>query len=74
MYITMIIHKITPSIDYNWWLKRLDTQLVEPTNPNLFKVFKIIKTTNKKICYCKTLGISAINSPMSPPSLTMYTI
>ena len=28
----MIIHKITPSVDYNKWLKRLDTQLNDPTN------------------------------------------
>ena len=45
MYIPILIHTITPSIDYNWWLKRLDTQLVEPTNQNLFKVYKIIKKT-----------------------------
>ena len=22
----------TPSVDYNWWFKRLDTQLKEPLN------------------------------------------
>ena len=40
MYITtytMIIHNIIPSVDYNCWLKHLDTQLKEPTNQNLIK-------------------------------------
>ena len=32
----MMIHKIIPSRDYNQWLKRLDTQLYEPTNQNSF--------------------------------------
>ena len=34
MYCTspIMIHKITPSVDYNWLLKRLDTQLHETTN------------------------------------------
>ena len=30
----MLIHKIKPSVNYNQWLKRLDTQLNEPTNQN----------------------------------------
>ncbi len=34
MQIPILIHKITPSIDYNWWLKRLDTDLIEPTKQN----------------------------------------
>ena len=25
----MMIHKFTPSVDYNYWLKRWDTQLNE---------------------------------------------
>ena len=28
----MIIHKITPSVDYNQWLKRFDTQFNKSTN------------------------------------------
>ena len=28
---------------------------------------KVVMPTNKK-CYCKTLGTSVVNSPMSPPS------
>ena len=43
-----MIHKILLSEDYNWWLKRLDTQLKEPTNENSIKVSKVVKTTNKK--------------------------
>ena len=32
------IYKITPYVDYNLWLKRLDTQLKEPTNQKVPKV------------------------------------
>ena len=35
----------TPSVDYYYWLKRLDTQLNEPTNQNLIKVAKVVKPT-----------------------------
>ena len=60
--------KITP-VDYTQWLKRLDTQLNEPTNQNSIKVPKVVKLTNKKHYY-KTLGASdVINSPLSPLSL-----
>ena len=41
----MIIHKITPSIDYIKRLKSLDTQLIEPTNQNSIKVLKVVKST-----------------------------
>ena len=44
----MMIYKITPSVDYNWWLKRLDTQINEPTNQYSIKVPKIVKPMNKK--------------------------
>ena len=44
----MMIHKITTSVDYNKWLKRLDTQLNQPTNQNSIKVPKVVKQTNKK--------------------------
>ena len=43
----MIIHKISPSVDYNQWLKRFDTQLNDPTNKNLNQVPKVVKPTNK---------------------------
>ena len=31
---SLMSHKIIPSVDYNYWLKRLDTQLNEPANQN----------------------------------------
>ena len=65
MYIpTKMIHKITPSVDYNQWLKRWDTQSNKPTNQNPITVPKVVKPTNKK-----SLGTTVINSPMSPPFL-----
>ena len=36
----MMIHKIIPTVDYNCWLKHLNTQLNKPTNKNLTKVRK----------------------------------
>ena len=41
----MMIHKITPSVDYNKWLKHLDTQL---NNSKFTIVTKVVKSTNKK--------------------------
>ena len=43
-----IPNKITPSVDYNSWLKHLNTQLNEPTNQNSSKFPKEVKPTNKK--------------------------
>ena len=49
MYTTnMMIHKITPSVDYNKCLKRLDTQLNESTNQNLEKCLKF---GNETYCF-----------------------
>ena len=42
----MMIHKIIPSVDNNYWLIRLDTKLKEPTNQNLMKVPIDVKPTN----------------------------
>ena len=44
----MMIHKITSIVDYNEWLKSLDTQLNEPTNQNSIKFPKVVEPTNKK--------------------------
>ena len=44
----MMIHKITTSVDFNYRLKILDTQLNIPTNQNSIKVPKVVKPTNKK--------------------------
>ena len=49
----MIIHKITPSVDYNKWMKRLETQPNEPTKQNSKEVPKVVKPTNKKKRYYK---------------------
>ena len=43
----MMIHKITPSEDYNWWLKRLDTKINKLTNQNS-KDQNFVNSTNKK--------------------------
>ena len=43
-----LIHKVTLSVNYNYWLKRLDTQLNEPANQNLIKASKVVNQTNKK--------------------------
>ena len=42
-----MIHKNTPSVDENWWLKRLDTELDETTNQNSIIVLKIVRPSNK---------------------------
>ena len=44
----MMIHKTTPSVDYNQWLKRLDNKLNEPTKQKSIKVPKVVKSMNKK--------------------------
>ena len=68
----MIIHKVTPSVENNLWLKRPNIQLNELINQNLIKKTpKIVETTNKKRYY-KTLGTGVTNSPMSPPSLIIF--
>ncbi len=42
----MIIHKITPSVDHNWWLKRFDDNQNEPTNQNSIEVPKAEEQEN----------------------------
>ena len=49
----MMIHKIDPSIDYNQWLKRLDTQYNEPTNQKLLRAPKVVNEVNKKMLICR---------------------
>ena len=44
----MMIHKIAPAVEYNYYLNRLDTQINEPTNQNLILVPKVVKSKNKK--------------------------
>ncbi len=51
----MMIHIINSSVDYNWWLKRLDTKLNERTNQNTVKVPKLLSKRIRKRYY-KTWG------------------
>ena len=54
MYIPNVdILHITISVNYNFYLKRLDTQLNEPTNQNSILVPKVVKPTNKKRLWYK---------------------
>ena len=49
IFIPNEIHKITPSGDYNQWLKkRLDTQLNEPSDHHLIRAPKFADSTNMK--------------------------
>ena len=52
----MMTHKIS--------IETMDNKLNELTNPNSIKSPKLLSQR-----YHKTLGISEINSPLSPPSL-----
>ena len=44
----MMIHKIPSSVDYNYWLKRLNNHLNKSYNQISLKVPKVVKPTNKK--------------------------
>ena len=44
----MMLHKITLSVVYNKWLKRLNTRLNESINQNSLKVTKVVKPMKKK--------------------------
>jgi len=52
-----MIHKITPSVYYKYWLKRLDAT----SNPNSIKVPRVVK----KKRYYKTLGTSVLQPNVS---------
>ena len=62
----MMIQKITSFVDFNQWLKRLDTQPNELINQIQLKSPNL--STNKKSEF-KTLGTSIINSTLFPLSL-----
>ena len=66
----MMIHKITPTLYFNWWRKCLDTQLSEPTEQNSLKIPKVVNPTIRKRCY-KTLGTIVLNSLLSLKALLM---
>ena len=61
----MMIRSIDPSIDYNEWFKRLDTQLHESTNQNSIIVLKVVRPTNKNT-FNKTLETRVINRTSHP--------
>ena len=48
MYIPYYDTQNTSSVDYNKWLKHLNTQFNEPTNQSSIKVPKVVQQTNKK--------------------------
>ena len=56
IFVQKMILKITPSVDYNQWLKRLDNQLNEPTNQSPKLLSQL---------YYKTLGTSVFYSLIS---------
>ena len=60
MYVPNYHTEITPSVDYNYWLKHLDTQFNEPNNQTSTKVPKVVIQTNKKSLLKKTLGTCII--------------
>ena len=66
MYIHIDDIQITPSVDYNQWLKRLDCQLNEPTIQDSLESPKLLSQQIKK--HYKTLGTSVIMIPMSSPT------
>ena len=66
-----MIHKIIPSVDYSWWLKRLDIQLNAPTKQSYIQVPKVVKPRTKK-CSLKTLGTSAIEQPRPKCLLNLF--
>ena len=47
MYIPNDDTEITTSVEYSYWLKRLDTQHNEWTNQNSLKVLKVVEPSNK---------------------------
>ena len=53
MYIPNDDSHNSPSEEYNKWLKRMDTELNEPTKQNSIKVPKVVNVqpTNKKMFF-----------------------
>ena len=68
----MMIHKNTPSVDYNQWLKRLDTLLYQPIKLPLKSPILLSQQIRK--FYSKTLGTRVINSQMSIPCPDIYLV
>ena len=43
-----MMYKITPSVNYNYWLAHFDNHVSEPTHQNSIKVPKVVKTIEKE--------------------------
>ena len=61
----MLINKISPFVNYNQWLKRLDNQLNKPANQNPIDSPKLLSQQIRDHYY-KTLGTSVIDIPSLP--------
>ena len=68
MYIPNKKQQITPLVDYNLWLKRMDLNLMNQLSEILLKSPKLLSQRMRKHYYT-TLGTSVINNFMSPSSL-----
>ena len=62
--------KIKSSVDLDYWLKRMGTQLNEPINKNSFKWLS--QRIRKVLQYYKTLGTNVMNSPISTANRSQY--
>ncbi len=68
-----ILHNYTqnyPLYKLQLVVESLETQVNEPAKQILIKAPKVVNSTNKKTLSLN-LGTSVINSPMSPPSLSI---
>ena len=68
----MMIHKITLSVDNNLLIETFGHSTLLTNQSKLNMNSKFVNPTIRRKPYYKTLGISVLNSPMSPPSLVLY--
>ena len=64
----LMINKITPSVDYNQWLKCIDTQPNEPINQHSTNKPKAVKPNSKKTLL-KNFGDQCNKQSNASPSL-----
>ena len=62
--------KIKSSVDLDYWLKRMGTQLNDPINENSLKWLS--QRIRKLFKYYKTLGTNVMNSPISTANGRQY--
>ena len=68
-----MVHKIIPYVNYNQWLKHLDTQRNEQTNQNLTEVPKVVEPNKNTVL--KDFGDQCneqLNIPSLPDKSTLY--